>query len=129
VATRVVDTISLDEGDQSGRTIHHEESKRPRRRPGRRRRASAWSNAREFIDALLMEPVDVVVGGERRRLKVIQAIILQLLRKQGHGDRRAQSLLLKYRMLTQKAAPEPQIVVKGGLPAPEFWNPDANRYE
>lgn len=50
-----------------------------------------------MIDRLLMQPVQMTVGDERRGATALEAIMLQLTQKGYAGDIRANRVLLLYR--------------------------------
>jgi Family of unknown function (DUF5681) len=55
----------------------------------RRRYPARSISAVEMIDGELLRPIDVVENGVTRRVSTLEAIILQLWRKEVSGDRRA----------------------------------------
>jgi nucleotidyltransferase/DNA polymerase involved in DNA repair len=63
--------------------------------PSRRYPARSIS-AVEMIDEELLRPIDIVENGVTRRVSTLEAIVLQLWRKEVSGDRRALSVRLKY---------------------------------
>jgi hypothetical protein len=58
----------------------------------------------EMIDGLLSGPIDIVENGVTRRVSTLEAIILQLWRKEVSGDRRALSVRLKYQEFARQNA-------------------------
>jgi hypothetical protein len=49
-----------------------------------------------IIDRLLLEPVQVTLNGESKKIPTLEAILLQLLQKAKSGSERAYRTLLKY---------------------------------
>jgi hypothetical protein len=61
-------------------------------------------SALEFIDQLLLRPVEVVEKGETKRVTALAVIMLQLWRQELAGSRRALAIRLKYEAIAQEAA-------------------------
>jgi Family of unknown function (DUF5681) len=64
-----------------------------------RRKARRAATTSEMIDKLLLSPIDITVKGQARRVRKLEAILLQLWRKELAGNRRALAVRLKYREL------------------------------
>jgi Family of unknown function (DUF5681) len=62
----------------------------------RRRYPARSVSAVEMIDEEFLRPIDIVENGLTRRVSTLEAIILQLWRKEVSGDRRALTVRLKY---------------------------------
>jgi hypothetical protein len=58
----------------------------------------------EIIDKFLLAPVDITENGNGRRVTTLEAILLQLWRKELDGNRRALAVRLKYEELDQRIA-------------------------
>ena len=69
-----------------------------------RRKARRAATTAEIINKLLLAPVDITENGKTRRVTTLEAIILQLWRKELAGDRRALAVRLKYQELAQQHA-------------------------
>jgi hypothetical protein len=65
----------------------------------RRRKVRRAATTVEIIDQLLLSPVDITESGKPRRVTKLEAILLQLWRKELAGDRRALAARLKYEEL------------------------------
>jgi hypothetical protein len=70
----------------------------------RRRYPARSISAVEMIDGELLRPIDIVENGETRRVSTLEAIVLQLWRKEVSGDRRALSVRLKYQEFARQNA-------------------------
>ncbi len=71
--------------------------------PGRRR-ARRVATTSEIIDKLLLAPIDITESGRPRRVTTLEAILLQLWKKELEGNRRALAVRLKYEELDQTIA-------------------------
>jgi hypothetical protein len=58
----------------------------------------------EFIDKLLLRPIEVVEKGETKRVTALAIIVLQLWRQEFAGNRQALAVRLKYEAIAQEAA-------------------------
>ena len=58
----------------------------------------------EFIDKLLLRPIEVVEKGETKRVTALAIIVLQLWRQEFAGNRQALAVRLKYEAIAQDAA-------------------------
>jgi hypothetical protein len=74
-----------------------------RRHPAKRRRKErrAMTTA-EIIDKLLLAPIVITEKGSARPVTTLEAILLQLWRKELDGNRRALAARLKYEELDQR---------------------------
>jgi len=57
-----------------------------------------------LIESLLSETVEIVDGGQRRRIDKFEAIIRKLMVKETAGDDRAATLLLSYQRYASRGA-------------------------
>jgi hypothetical protein len=78
--------------------------KRTRWRKGRsgnphRRYSKHRQGTVELIDRLLLQPIKFIEGGETRQVSTLEAILLQLWRKELLGDQRALKVRLQYQEL------------------------------
>jgi hypothetical protein len=71
--------------------------------PGRRRTRGAPTPA-EIVDKHLLAPINITENGNLRRVTTLEAILLQLWRKELDGNRRALAVRLKYEELDQTIA-------------------------
>jgi hypothetical protein len=71
------------------------------RERGKQRRAATTT---EIIDKLLLAPIDITENGTAKRVTTLEAILLQLWRKELDGNRRALAARLKYEELDQTIA-------------------------
>jgi Family of unknown function (DUF5681) len=69
-----------------------------------RRKVHRAATTAEIIDKLLLAPVDITENGNGRRVTTLEAILLQLWRKELDGNRRALAARLKYEELDQRIA-------------------------
>jgi hypothetical protein len=69
-----------------------------------RRKTRRASTTTEMIDRLLLSPIDITVKGKARRVTTLEAILLQLWRKELAGNHRALAVRLKYEELTRQNA-------------------------
>jgi Family of unknown function (DUF5681) len=67
-----------------------------------RRKARRASTTTEMIDKLLLSPIEITVNGKLRRVTKLEAILLQLWRKELAGNHRASAVRLKYEELTRQ---------------------------
>jgi hypothetical protein len=58
----------------------------------------------EFIDQLLLRPIEIVERGKTKRVTALAIIMLQLWRQEFSGSRRALAIRLKYEAIAQEAA-------------------------
>jgi hypothetical protein len=76
----------------------------------RRRYARKTSNTIETIDGLFIAPVRITVDGETRNLTALEALLLQIWRKEMAGGSRALSVRLKFQEFArQNIAPQVEI--------------------
>jgi hypothetical protein len=68
---------------------------------GRRKERRATTTA-EIIDKLFLAPIEITENGGTRRVTTLEAILLQLWRKELDGNRRALAARLKYEELDQR---------------------------
>jgi Family of unknown function (DUF5681) len=68
----------------------------------RERKARRAPTTREIIDKLLLALIDITENGNARRVTTLEAILLQLWRKELDGNRRALAARLRYEELDQK---------------------------
>jgi hypothetical protein len=71
--------------------------------PGRRRIRRPATTA-EIVDKLLLTPINITENGNLRRVTTLEAILLQLWRKELDGSRRALAVRLKYEELDRAIA-------------------------
>jgi hypothetical protein len=69
-----------------------------------RRRSRRPPRTIEIIDKLFMMPVTITEDGLRRQVPLVGAIVLQLLRRELSGSRRALTVRLAYQSLAQQYA-------------------------
>jgi hypothetical protein len=69
-----------------------------------RRRSRRPLRLIEVIDQILLKPVTVTENGLARQMPAVGAIVLQLLRKELAGNRRALTVRLAYEALAQQYA-------------------------
>jgi hypothetical protein len=69
-----------------------------------RRKARRAATTAEMIDKLLLSRIDITVNGKARRVATLEAILLQLWRKELAGNRRALAVRLKYGELARQNA-------------------------
>jgi hypothetical protein len=83
----------------------------------RRRRTD---NALQIIDDQFRKTIKIIENGRKRRVTVIEAIVLQLVAKESRGDKRAASVRLRYQNLEKTPPPNPKVVVtrERGSPVP-----------
>jgi hypothetical protein len=83
----------------------------------RRRRTD---NALQIIDSQFRKNIKIVENGRKRRVTVIEAIVMQLVAKEARGDKRAASVRLRYQNLERTPPPNPKVVVthERGSPVP-----------
>ena len=60
-------------------------------------------SALEFIDQLLLRPIEVVEKGQTKRVTALAVIVLQLWRQEFSGNRRALAVRLKFEAIAQEA--------------------------
>jgi hypothetical protein len=68
------------------------------------------------IDKLLLAPIDITENGKPRRVTTLEAILLQLWRKELAGNRRAFVTRLKYQELAQKHTEATTEITHGDSP-------------
>jgi hypothetical protein len=69
-----------------------------------RQKARRPATTAEIIDKLLLAPVDITENGKPRRVTTLEAILLQMWRKEMLGNRRAWLARLKYQELARQHA-------------------------
>jgi Family of unknown function (DUF5681) len=69
-----------------------------------RRGARRVATTLEIFDKLLLAPIDISENGRPRRVTTLEAILLQLWKKELSGSRRALAVRLKYEELDQTIA-------------------------
>jgi hypothetical protein len=84
-----------------------------------RRKARRVATTDEIINTLLLAPVVITENGKKRRVTTLEAIILQLWRKELAGDRRALTVRLKYQELAQQQAELKSEITFGQSPYTE----------
>jgi hypothetical protein len=55
-----------------------------------------------MISRLLVKPVEIIVGGESKKVPTLKAILLQLWTKEVEGDPRALSIRLRYQQFARQ---------------------------
>jgi|SRR5580698_8309842 hypothetical protein len=68
-------------------------------------------NALHMINSAFRRTITITDNGRKRKVTVIEAIVLQLLAAEARGNRRAASIRLKYQNLERSPLPAPRIVV------------------
>jgi hypothetical protein len=61
-------------------------------------------SALEFIDQLLLRPIEVVEKGETKRIMALEVVVLQLWRQEFAGNRPALAVRLKFEAIVHEAA-------------------------
>jgi Family of unknown function (DUF5681) len=71
--------------------------------PGRRK-ARRSATTLEIVDKLLLAPIEITENGRPRTVTTLEAILLQLWKKELNGSRRALTVRLKYEELDRAIA-------------------------
>jgi hypothetical protein len=69
-------------------------------------------NAVETIDRLFAKQIDIVEHGMKRRISVLEAILLRLWANEIAGDKRAAAVRLKYEEFVPKPTGPPKIILR-----------------
>jgi hypothetical protein len=69
-------------------------------------------NGVETIDRLFAEQIDIVEDGVKRRVSVLEAILLRLWAKEIAGSKRAAAVRLKYEEFIPKPTGPPEIIIR-----------------
>jgi hypothetical protein len=85
---------------------------RPRRAKRRKKQPERAKSRFELLEALLREPVQIVVNQNPENMPALRAIILRLLEKSTKGHKRANRLLAKFARFAQSHSPTKRIDVK-----------------
>jgi Family of unknown function (DUF5681) len=112
---------------------HKKPPKRTQWKPGqcgnpKRQYERASKGSVQLIDEAFARTIKITENDERRSISVFVAIVLQLLRKEMGGDRRAMTVRLKYQEFAEKRAGRRKqnirIEYERGTPAPFGNLPD-----
>ena len=75
----------------------------------------------ELIDAQFKRQIPIVENGVPRRVSVLEAVILQLWRKEMAGDKRATRVRLKFQELASRLAGPREICVEDFAFGEDYW--------
>jgi hypothetical protein len=67
----------------------------------------------ELIDTQFAKEIDIIENRSKRRVSVLEAILLQLWRKEMSGDRNATRVRLKYQKVATSEIGRPTILIRG----------------
>jgi hypothetical protein len=92
----------------------------------RKRRAQEPESALEIIDRALRTPVKIIENGVARKVTIVEAIVIQLLRAEAAGSKRAATVRLKYQRLSRNRKKQRiEITREAAEPLPI---PEHNKY-
>jgi hypothetical protein len=99
-----------------GRPPRHSQWKKGQSGNPRRRYNRVPKGVVELIDTQFAKEIVIIENRTKRRVSVLEAILLQLWRKEMSGDRHASRVRLKYQKVAASKAGSPMIIVQGEVP-------------